>query len=112
MFDRTVLMRDSERVRAAGLLVEIGERRPGEPSVRVETLLDAFDRLPPSGEWLVSINGGSTYWDSHFPDRLFSEMIDVVLEEVQSGGSEPEALPRRIVQSPQMDEGHDCGSSR
>ena len=86
MLDRAVLMRDSERVRAAGLLVGMGERRPGAPHESVDTLVDAFDRLPPSGEWLIHINGGSTYWDSHFPDRLFSEMIDVVLEEVQSGG--------------------------
>ena len=86
MLDRTVLARDSERVRAAGLRVGICERRPGAPNEWVDTLLDAFDRLPSSGEWLIHLNGGSTYWDSHSPDTLFSEMIDVVLDEVRSGG--------------------------
>ena len=87
MLDRTVLVRDSERVRAAGLIVGMGERRPGAPHERVGSLLDAFDRLPSSGEWVIHINGGSMYWTSNFPDRLFSEMIDVVREEVQSGGA-------------------------
>ncbi|MEO8698357.1 MAG: hypothetical protein ABI658_32995, partial [Acidimicrobiales bacterium] len=78
--------RDSERVHAAGLRVGICERLPGAPDEWVDTLIDAFDRLPPSGKWLVHINGGSTYWDSHSPDTLMSEMIDVVLDEVYSGG--------------------------
>ena len=86
VLDRTILIRDSERARAEGLRVGICERRVGAPDEWVDTLLDAFDRLPPSGEWLVHLNGGSTYWDSNCPDTLFSEMIDVVLEERQTGG--------------------------
>ena len=70
----------------------------GAPNEWVDTLLDAFYCLPKSGEWLIHLNGGSTYWDSHFPDTLFSEMIDVVLEEVQSGGKAGHSLTCVAIQ--------------